>query len=277
MFEAPASGSVRVNGTGLNYNGQAAVYNVDDCSNYATFTMLAANDNAIGGTSLAPNFTVCGLTEGETYFLLFDGFNGTTGLYNLSISPIVLEAGMANATMDVCTGTNVDLFESIGGYQEGGVWSSNIPAVNASIDSSDFETEGLAYTTFNLQYRVTDGCAYDSIVSTIHVFAPSNAGTDGTISACRNELIDLLSGLNNNADLEGTWYGPNDAALPSSQISASNIQGGYSYDYIAGNGVCPNDTALVVVNVGSCNFLGGSIPEPIGRHRFHHIRPWLLL
>jgi hypothetical protein len=255
-FQAPASGSVRINATGINYNGQAAVYDIDDCANYATFTMLGANDDAIGGTSLAPNFTVCGLSQGQTYYLLFDGFNSTTGLYNLSVAPIVLEAGTANATMDVCTGTNVDLFNTISGNDSAGVWSSSIAAVNASINGSDFETEGLAYTTFNLQYRVTDGCAYDSIVSTVHIFAPSNAGTNGTISACRNEPIDLLAGLNNNADLEGTWYGPNDVALPNSQISASNIQGGYSYDYIAGNGVCPNDTALVVVNVGSCNFLG---------------------
>ncbi|WP_300660063.1 T9SS type A sorting domain-containing protein, partial [Fluviicola sp.] len=29
----------------------------------------------------------------------------------------------------------------------------------------------------------------------------------------------------------------------------------YNYDYISGNGVCPNDTALVVVTVTNCNWL----------------------
>jgi hypothetical protein len=36
-----------------------------------------------------------------------------------------------------------------------------------------------------------------------------------------------------------------------------SIPGLYNYDYIAGNGVCPNDTANVVVDVNAaCNWLG---------------------
>jgi len=255
-FQAPASGSVRINNTAINYNGQAAVYEVTDCADFATFTLTAANDNEIDGTSLAPNFTICGLTPGATYYFMHDGFNATTGNYSVSISPIVLEAGIANPVTNICTGSNIDLFTTIGGNNAGGTWSSAIPSVNASITASDFNSNGLAYQIFDFQYRVIDGCAYDSIMSQVHVYPPSNAGSDGSIDACRNEPIDLLAGLTGTADLTGTWYDPSNNAIASSAIVTSNIPGQFNYDYIAGNGVCPNDTANVVVNVlANCNYL----------------------
>ena len=44
--------------------------------------------------------------------------------------------------------------------------------------------------------------------------------------------------------------------MPTSWIDASNIPGQFNYDYITGNGVCPNDTANVLLTVdGSCNYL----------------------
>jgi hypothetical protein len=258
-FTAPASGNVRVNATGISYDGQAAVYSVNDCANFATFVLEAANDNAIGGTSLAPNFTICGLTSGTDYYLMFDAFNSTFGNYSLAISAINLEAGFANTTpaiLNVCTGSPVELFNTINGQQTGGVWSSAIPAVNASITDSTLNTAGLAYTTYDLQYRVTDGCAYDSIMGKVRIYPPSNAGTNGSITACRNQQINLLAGLSGNADLGGTWYTPAGAMNANgSYVTTSNTQGNYNFTYIAGNGVCPNDTALVVVNVGSCNIL----------------------
>src|SRR3989344_5250140 len=58
-FVAPATGSVRVNGNAINYNGQIGIYEVTDCADFATFSLVAANDNEIDGPSLAPNFTVC--------------------------------------------------------------------------------------------------------------------------------------------------------------------------------------------------------------------------
>ncbi len=257
-FVAPASGSVRVNNTGVNYNGQAAVYFVTDCANYGAYAMIAANDNEIDGTSLAPNYTICGLNPGETYYLLHDGFNATTGNYSISISPIVLEAGTTGEVQNICSGSDIDLFTTISGSGAGGVWTSadGIAAVDASINGSTFTSNGLAYQIFDFQYRVTDGCAYDSILSQVHVFGPSSAGEDGSVTACLNEPIDLLAGLNGTADLGGTWYDPSQNALSSSQISAGNFPGSFNYDYIAGNGVCPNDTAIVVLIIdGTCDFL----------------------
>jgi len=255
-FVAPPSGSVRINSTAINYNGQAAVYSAVNCADFNTFTLIAANDNAIGGTSVAPNFTVCGLTPGTTYYVMYDKFDGTSGNFSLNVSAIVLEGGTANPLTEICTGTVLDLFTTISGNNTGGVWSSSIASVNASIQDSMFNSAGLAYQTFNIQYRVTDGCAYDSIVSQVKIYQLSNAGMDGVITACKNEPINLISGLNGNTDLNGDWYDPSNVLMPDASIITSIFPGQYNYDYISGNGVCPDDTANVVVTVlGNCDWL----------------------
>ena len=255
-FVAPASGSVRINSTGIDYDGQAAVYAATTCGDFNTFTLIAANDDEIGGTSLAPNFTVCGLTSGTTYYVMYDKFDATSGNFSLVITPIVLEAGIADTLTKICSGEVLDLSTTIGSNNYGGTWSSPIPSVNASITDSTFNSNGLAYTTFNIEYRVVDGCAYDSVIAPVKIYAPSNAGQDGLISACKNEPVDLLSGLNGNTDLNGDWYDPTNSLMPNSQIMTAAFPGQYNYHYISGNGVCPDDTANVVVSVASnCNWL----------------------
>ncbi len=255
-FVAPASGSVRINNTLTSYSGQTGVYSVASCGDYLNnFNLLAANDDAIGGTSLASNFTVCGLTPGNEYYILHDG-TGTTGNYSINVTEIVLEAGSALTMPQICYGSTIDLNTTISGNDNGGVWSAPVAAANASITGSTFNSNGLADVVFDFQYRVTDGCAYDSIVSQVEVVAPSSAGVDGVITACKNEPIELLNGLSGNIDLGGTWYDPTNAAMASSAITASAFPGSFNYDYIVGNGVCPDDTANVVVNVlSSCDYL----------------------
>jgi len=254
-FVAPASGSVRINNTAINYNGQLAVYDVFDCADFnANFLLVGANDNEIGGASLAPNFTICGLTPGDVYYVMHDG-TGTTGNYSISISEIVLEAGSAGALTQICYGETVDLNTTISGNDAGGVWSSSIPTVNAGIIGSVFNSDGLSYQTFNFQYRMVDGCAYDSIVSQVQVFAPSSAGTDGTITICKNEPVNLYTGLGGIVDMTGQWFDPSDNPT-SSDITGSAFPGSFNYDYIAGNGVCPDDTAgVVIIVLSTCDEL----------------------
>jgi hypothetical protein len=217
--------------------------------------LIAANDNAIGGTSLAPNFTICGLTPGNLYYLLHDGNTATVGNYSISITPIDFQVGSFVGVIDVCTGDTADLFEGIAGYDAGGIWTAQIPSAGIGLNGSIFNSEGLAYQVFNFEYTLSDGCASDSIIAQVNVSRPSSAGEDGTITVCRNEPVDLLAGLNGNIDLGGTWYNPSNVIMTSSEIFAANIPGQYNYDYISGNGICPNDTANVLLNVdANCNF-----------------------
>jgi hypothetical protein len=256
-FVVPASGNVRVNNTGINYAGQAAVYTTAGCFDYGLFTLNSANDNAIGGTSVAPNWTVCGLTPGDTAYLLIDGSTATTGNFAISISAINLNAGAVNNVVEICSGDSVNLFTTINNYDNGGVWTATIPAAGTGIyNDTMFASAGLAYQVFNFEYRLTDGCAYDSIVGQVSIFRPSSAGNDGTVTVCRNEPFDLLAGLSGNVDVGGTWYDPSNNALADSWLTAGNIPGQFNYDYITGNGVCPDDTSNVLVTVdASCNYL----------------------
>jgi hypothetical protein len=262
-FVAPATGQVRIDGTNNPFDGQMAVYEVEDCDDFGTFTFLAGNDNAIGGSSLAPNFTVCGLTPGNTYYLMHDPFSTFTSVftYSIKITPISLEAGNFEPLSNICYGDTLDLFQTINGYENDGFWiptNGNIGLVQDSL----FASIGLAYTTFDFEYRVVDGCAYDSIVSQVKIFPPSTAGNDGGITVCRNEPLNLLAGLSGIADLGGTWYDPANVPIANSQIFASDFPGNYNYDYIVGNGVCPDDTALVIVNVlATCNYNPASVEE----------------
>jgi hypothetical protein len=274
-FTAPASGSMRFSGEDIDtYWSQIGIYEAPICNDFNTFNLVAASDQAnvnittIGNTTtidtikVAPNFTICGLTPGATYYIMHDswaGANGATtlqGQYSISMTPINLEAGTFVNVLDACTGTSVVLFDGITGYQPAGAWTAELAPAGTGLTDSLFNTSGLGYQVYNFEYRVTDGCAYDSIVSQVQIFPLSSAGTDGSITVCRNEPVDLLSGLGGNVDLGGSWYNPSNQLMPSSAINASNIPGLFNYDYITGNGVCPDDTANVLLTVdGSCDYL----------------------
>jgi hypothetical protein len=260
-FIAPTSGNMRINCTSTNnawntYNGQVAVYeNVGGCTDFANFTLNSANDNAIGSNSVAPNYTVCGLTPGTTYYILFD-HSGTAGAYSMQLTSIDLEAGTANPVVNVCTGDTVDLFTAITGNQANGVWTAQLATAASGLNGSMFQSAGLAFQTFNFQYRLTDGCAYDSIIGQVKIYPPSSAGSDGIKTVCRNQPFNLLSGLAGNTDMGGQWYNPNNATIATPSIISSNIPGQYNYAYVTGNNVCPNDTANVLVNVlANCDYL----------------------
>jgi hypothetical protein len=264
-FVAPASGSMWFSGQDENFfASQIAIYEVTDCADFATFSLVAASDQTTPdfASKVAPHFTVCGLTPGATYYVLHDawsnGFGGAPifGQYSIKMTEIVLQAGAFADVINTCTGSTVNLFDGIAGYDNGGVWTAEVPAAGTGITDSMWNSTGLAYQLFNFEYRVTEGCAYDSIVAQVDVYEPSSAGNDGTITVCRNEPYDLLSGLTGTADLGGTWYNPSNQPLASSAVVSSNIPGQYNFVYIAGNGVCPDDSALVLVNVdASCNYL----------------------
>ena len=251
-FVAPASGNVRVDCGGNSYDGQVAVYDVTDCADFATYTMLGANDD--NGGNFSPEVSVCGLTPGNTYYIMFDSYSTFSGgVYKMQLDEIVVEAGTDNGLTDICLGDTIDLFTNISGYDAGGTWAQDIPTLG--LNGSMFNSSGLASQQFGFTYVVIDGCASDTVATAVEVYSPSSAGTDGTIDACMNEPINLLSGLGGNVDLGGQWYDPSNSPTDS-DITASTIPGQFNYDYISGNGVCPDDTANVIVVVDpGCDYL----------------------
>jgi hypothetical protein len=106
-FEAPASGVVEIttcNGP-TNYDTQVAAYSADDCSDYSTFTLLGANednptpDECDASNNFASTLTLCGLNEGDTYYVQLDGWDGEVGTAAISVSE--LDASVCTARLQV--------------------------------------------------------------------------------------------------------------------------------------------------------------------------------
>ena len=255
-FVAPPSGNVRINSTAVNYNGQIAVYAATDCAITGSFTLQAANDDDLDGANAAPNFTICGLNPGDTYYLLNDAFNNTAGNYAIAISEIDLNAGVEGEVLEACYGDTINLFNGIANYQLGGTWTQTIPTLG--LQGSDFITTGLATVFFEFTYTMQDGCASDDVNAYVDVYPASSAGVNGTFTVCKNEPFNLLAGLGGVVDMGGYWLDPSNNPIGGNIDTASNIPGNFNYDYIVSNGVCPADTAtvLVVVDAG-CDFTAG--------------------
>jgi hypothetical protein len=251
-FTAPASGNVRIDATGVAYDGQIAVYYGADCSILPSFTLEGANDNEIDGTSTAPNFTVCGLTPGAEYYLMHDG-SGTVGEYTIEITEVSVYAGVEGEVLEICYGESVNLFTGIANYTLGGEWLATSPAV--VLQGNTFNSQDYASQTYTFNYQVSDGCAVDQATATVVVYAAPSAGQDGSITVCLNEPFDLLMGLGGNVDLDGTWYNPSNQAIPSNLDTSGTLAGQYNYDYVVTSTICPNDTSNVIVIVdGSCDY-----------------------
>jgi hypothetical protein len=252
-FVAPASGNVRIDATGVAYNGQIGVYFGTDCSIVPSFALEGANDDEIDGTSQAPNFTVCGLTPGVEYYVLHDG-SGTAGSYTIAISEVSVYAGVEGEAMNICYGETANLYLGIANYTLGGEWVATSPAV--VLQGSDFNSTDYASTqTYTFNYIVSDGCAVDQATATVTVHAMPSAGQDGSITVCLNEPYVLWNGLSGNIDMTGTWYNASNQALGGAQDTSGTIAGQFNYDYIVSNAYCPGDSSNVLVIVdGSCDF-----------------------
>lgn len=258
-FTAPSTGKVRISGVEQGFNGQIAVYEAITCNDFTSFTLIAANDDEIDGNSLAPNFTICGLTPGAEYYLMHDSYSTSqTGVYSIRAYEIDLDAGQATPMVDVCSKDTVNLFDGINGYQLGGQWLDSDNTFHLVSDSL-FNTNGLAYQVYNFEYRLTDGCAFDSISTQFEVYPPSTAGNDGSTEICKNEPTGLLSALTGTVMSGGQWYDPQNQPHSTSTVSTGelSVPGTYNFVYIVGNNVCPDDTSIVSVSVRSdCDFLG---------------------
>ena len=251
-FTAPASGNVRIDATGVDYDGQIAVYYGADCSILPSFTLEGANDNEIDGNSTAPNFTVCGLIPGAVYHVMHDG-QGTAGNYTIAISEVSVEAGVPGEVLNICYGESINLFLGIANYGLGGEWVATSPAV--VLQGNNFNSTDYAAQSYTFNYVVSDGCAIDQATASVIVHAAPSAGIDGTFTVCLNEPFDLLMGLGGNVDFDGTWYNPSNQVLSSNLDTSGNLGGSFNYDYIVESAYCPSDTSNVLVIVdGSCDF-----------------------
>lgn len=264
-FTAPASGNLRIDATDVEFDGQIAVYDVGVCNVYKnSFVVRNANDDEIsqnpGDTSVSPNFTVCGLTPGDQYYMVYDShFADSTGYYSLRLSEIDLNAGnFIGDTIDLCTQEVYNMYNGLTGYSPGGYWI-DVDNTNRIVNDSMFNTNGLPSGDYTFEYRVTEGCAFDSMLIEFEVYGKNFAGVDGTHTICMKEPTSLLARLGDLVDHGGQWYDYNGNPMDEGYIRTGDLPdaGDYTYMYIVDNGICAADTSYVTITVdGACDFTG---------------------
>ncbi len=205
----------------------------------------AINLSAYSGTCYIAFHVPAGGLDG--WFLMIDDF----------CVDICTPAPGIDGAVDVCrlNGT-LDLNSVITQGETNGVWNF-APNPFAITNDSLITVTAIPDGTFEAHYLVTTACTVDTTIASFTVFPESSAGTDGVLTVCKNQPINLLSGLSGLIDLGGTWYNPSNVALPSGQIISGNLPGQFNYNYIVNNGVCPNDTANIVMNIlSTCDYNG---------------------
>ena len=173
---------------------------------------------------------------------------------------VCIPAPGTDGSVDACRGDSlVNLNTVITPGQNNGTWS--FPANPGILSDSTMNISTLAANDYSAMYIVQTACTSDTTIATVNVFDASSAGTDGTLEVCNNTSFNLLDGLSGLVDLGGTWYNPSNQPIAGNSTTSSNIPGMYNFDYITGNGVCPDDTANVLVTVITCS--GASVEEGI--------------
>jgi hypothetical protein len=101
-FQAPASGSVEISTCGLaDFDTQLALYQTNNCLNVNGYAFLAANDDGDGCSGYTSELSMTGLTPGQTYYVLVDGYEDQTGNLGIKITDLTTPVNYIAATPDV--------------------------------------------------------------------------------------------------------------------------------------------------------------------------------
>ena len=106
-FTAPDTGQLEIStcNDDTNYDTAIAVYEVGDCADFSTYTLVSSNDDAYGGCGEGNQFSgVCYascLNPGEEYFIMVEGWGGATGVAELTVSSVDLEEQIDGFVRDV--------------------------------------------------------------------------------------------------------------------------------------------------------------------------------
>ncbi|SFT79224.1 Por secretion system C-terminal sorting domain-containing protein [Lishizhenia tianjinensis] len=257
-FEAPASGNVRISGADYGYAGKTAVYEISDCSDTSTYNLIGANDlDALNeGTGSVTNWVMCGLTPGNTYYLgHFSNTQYTSpGYYSLRLTEVDFSAGDVLGAIQVCQGDTLDLYGTINGNDMINSTWTDLSGTN-QLYTNAFATSLVSNGTYQFEHKVEYGCYVDTTVVDVELFEQAFAGINGSIEVCKNNPLILTDALSGDINIDGTWFDPQDNEITGLPVAPS-FPGQFNYDYVVGNGVCPNDTATVVVVVNpTCDYL----------------------
>ncbi|MBK9257629.1 MAG: gliding motility-associated C-terminal domain-containing protein [Saprospiraceae bacterium] len=148
-----------------------------------------------------------------------------------------------------------------------GLWSSSSNVLIS--DPENFDLDELSSGLNVVVYIISDlQCGSDSAFVSIHLFEINNAGDDGLIPLCNDNLlnVDLTQNLES-ATPGGIWFNTDglitDLTNPSSVDLTSLANGSYGFTYIISAGLCASDTSLTEVLISPVNSAGPDINTAI--------------
>lgn len=176
-------------------------------------------------------------------------------------------ADFAASSVSICEGSCID-FTNTSTFAPGATFSWDF---GNTLTSTLEDPTNICYNaagSFTVTLTVTDANGVDTEIKTnyITVLAVANAGSDNSGPVCNTATLNLNT-LLVGASGSGTWV--ETTGSPSGQFTTGNgildanglTPGVYTFTYtVAGNAPCPNDIAIITVNVNDC---AGTLPTAI--------------
>ena len=223
------------NGNGM----QMQIFEGSNCTNFIAVSNFLE-------TATSQTVVASGLTIGNTYYIVIDGFAGDICSYIISATSGVLVPEITTSSKNICLGNSVDLLGEITGTgtytynwtdKNGTSLSTSNPLTITPTVSTEYilEVDGLCGAT-----------SYSSVYITVNENPTANAGANQT--TCDNESVTVnasASGGDENYNFSwnnGTGFGASQTILATSTAT-------YNLLVTDGNGC--TDTDLITINVNT--------------------------
>lgn len=170
-FEAPSTGALNIDlcngGVGTDFDTRIAVYEVDNCNNFASYQIVGANDDLFD-CDFASQLELNCLQPGQTYYLMVTGFPFQQGIFGLSmtaLNPAPL-AISANTILPYCPDGNSGV---IGLTTSGGT-----PPYAYAWSNGDTTSEINELLAGDYMVEVSDACG---VADSLSVTIPDSSST----------------------------------------------------------------------------------------------------
>jgi gliding motility-associated-like protein len=252
------------------------------CTTDAAFDLFAVLDGTpdVGGTwtdldgsatvITGNNADLTTVTPGNYRFLYT--VNGTapcadaTAIVTLTVINGAPDAGVDNTVPGCTNETAFDLFASLGGSPDpGGVWT-DLDGSGATITGDNVDLSSVTPGSYRYQYTINLSCGTDDAVVTVNVSGGPDAGLDASASVCNNENSFTLA-VGGTPDGGGTWTqtsGPDAISISSGVADFTGATGGtYTFEYRVSQAPCPDDAAVLTVDVSEAPDAGSPSTVPV--------------
>jgi hypothetical protein len=249
---------------GAGFDTQLALYKVDNCSDWASFELISANDDMAGGCDVANGYSslmyASCLEAGATYFIQVDGWEGAVGSAIVTVRTVQvdnsLEAVFNNINCPISKGDTPQSailpYLSAGGVNFDCSWTG--PNGYSSFDHNIYQIGPGDYFL-----TVTDACGsvYETsfTVTQPDLWTVTSLETGPACEATIDGNIDLTV-YGATAPYTYEWIGP--SGFSSTSQDLQNVAAGnYQVTIADGNG-CETASYIILEPVNSFSFTLGN-------------------